>query len=406
MAECKAVPNVNFMLEFCLPNYPNNPEMQDKRKFYSSNKYNDYMKYIDTGIKDLKNIDFVAYSNNNTKSSGIFNQDGKLNKEQIAETREHLRVTESPIWSAVISFEGQFGVNWCNNFEQAHNIVKTELPKFLKRAGLKPDNIEWFAGLHENTDNRHIHLVFFEKEPLRLTDHGKGYSIGLIPLFAMDEFKANIELCATDYEARMIRIRTNLMKETKEVFNEVSGLKLKNMIVKLGNNFPPEGHLYYNSHNMDNLRPLVDKITDYILNHNYRIKREKEYFDEALKEKEDKINSYCKRNGYKQVGSLGERMRKDLYRRLGGIIIDHALEIKIMEDERTKLNAKYKIEKALQRKKLSQLLDRCMYLNRLVEFEAINSFQEFMKNLEEVHYKRLKEEGLISEDGSFEMERD
>ena len=59
MAECKVVPNVNFMLEFCLPNYPNNPEMQDKRKFYSSNKYNDYMKYIDTGIKDLKNI-FLA----------------------------------------------------------------------------------------------------------------------------------------------------------------------------------------------------------------------------------------------------------------------------------------------------------------------------------------------------------
>ena len=55
MAEGKEVPNVNFMLEFCLPNYPNNPEMQDKRKFYSSNKYNDYMKYIDTGIKDLKN---------------------------------------------------------------------------------------------------------------------------------------------------------------------------------------------------------------------------------------------------------------------------------------------------------------------------------------------------------------
>ena len=91
MAEGKEVPNVNFMLEFCLPNYPNNPAMQDKRKFYSSNKYNDYMKYIDTGIKDLKNIDFVEYSNNSTKSSGIFNQDGKMNKKQIALTREHLR---------------------------------------------------------------------------------------------------------------------------------------------------------------------------------------------------------------------------------------------------------------------------------------------------------------------------
>ena len=85
--------------------------MQDKRKFYSSNKYNDYMKYIDTGIKDLKNIDFVEYSNNSTKSSGIFNQDGKMNKKQIALTREHLRVTESVIWSGVVSFEEKFGLN-------------------------------------------------------------------------------------------------------------------------------------------------------------------------------------------------------------------------------------------------------------------------------------------------------
>lgn len=116
-----------------------------------------------------------------------------MNKKQIALTREHLRETESPIWAGVVSFEERFGLNWCNNFEQAKNIMQSELPKVFKRADLNPDNIEWFAGLHENTDHRHIHLVFFEKEPLRLTDHAKGYSIGLIPLFAMDEFKANME---------------------------------------------------------------------------------------------------------------------------------------------------------------------------------------------------------------------
>ena len=404
MAECKAVPNVNFMLEFCLPNYPNNPEMQDKRKFYSSNKYNDYMKYIDTGIKDLKNIDFVEYSNNNSKSSGIFNQDGKMNKKQIALTREYLRETESVIWSGVVSFEERFGLNWCNNFEQVKNIMQSELPKFFKRAGLNPDNIEWFAGLHENTDNRHIHLIFFEKQPQRLTDNGKGYSMGKLSCLAMDEFKANMELCATDFKAREIRIRTNLIKEANEVFNEVSSLKLKSMLVKLSNNFPPEGHLYYNSENMAHLQPQIDKISDYILKHNYRIKKEKSYFDDALKEKQDTIDKYCKRNGYKQTSTIGDQMQKDLYRRIGGIVIKQALEVKKLEFERTQLNAKYKMEKAKQRQKLSQLLDQCIYLNRLVEYEAIHSFQEFMRNLEEVHFKRLKEEGLIIDDGGYEME--
>ena len=97
-------------------------------------------------------------------------------------------------------------------------------------------------------------------------------------------------------------------------------------------------------------------------------------------------------------------MQKDLYRRIGGIVIKQALEVKKLEFERTQLNAKYKMEKARQRQKLSQLLDQCIYLNRLVEYEAIHSFQEFMRNLEEVHFKRLKEEGLIIDDGGYEME--
>lgn len=403
MAEGKDVPNVNFVLEFCLPNYPNNPQMQDKRQFYSSNKYNDYVKYIDTGIKDLKNIDFVEYSNNRTKSSGIFNQDDKMNKKQISLTREHLRQTESVIWSGVVSFEERFGLNWCNNFEQAKNIMQSELPKFFKRCGLNPDNIEWFAGLHENTDNRHIHLIFFEKKPTRLSDCGKGYSMGKLSGFAIDEFKANIELCATDYKAREIKIRTNLIKEANEVLSDVSSLKLKSMLLKLSNNFPPEGHLYYNAQNMEHLKSQIDKISDYILKHNENIKREKTYFDDALKEKQESIDRYCKRNGYKQVATIGDKMKNDLYRRLGGMVIKQALNVKQLEIERIKLNAKYKTQKVMQKKKLSKLLEQCAYLNNLVEYETIHSFQEFMRSLEEANYKRLKEEGLIQESDGFEM---
>lgn len=130
----------------------------------------------------------------------------------------------------------------------------------------------------------------------------------------------------------------------------------------------------------------------------------KEYFDDAVKERDDMVAHYCKRNCYKQLESVGDRMLKDLYRRIGGMVINQAIEVKKLERERTMLNAKYKMEKALQRKKISALLDKCIYLNRLVEYEAIHSFQEFMRNLEEIRYKRLKEEGLIREDGDYEME--
>ncbi len=400
MAEDKTVPNVNFMLEFYLHEYKNNPTMQDKRTYYSSNKYNDYIKYVSTGIQDLKNIDYVEYANNRTKSSGIFNQNGKLNREQIATLRKDLRATKSPIWSGVVSFEEKFGMTWCNNHEQAEHILQSELPKFFKRAGLKPENMEWFAGLHENTDNRHIHLIFFEKGPIRknLKTGGKMFSIGKLSNIAIDEFKANMELCATDYKAREIKIRTGLTKSFKEEINDISKLKLRSMLLTLANELPAIGETYYNANNMNTLRPQVDEISKYIISHNPKIKEYKNDFDDIVKEKDEVAFNYCKRNGYPNpTESVGDKMMKDIYRRLGNEVIKKAQELKTSETERLNFNAKYKVQKRLQKQKLLDQLEECLYLNSRCEYEAIKAFQDYMKTLDEMRIKTMIEQGLICE---------
>ena len=53
------VPNVVYKQEFFLPNYKDKTN-QDKRNYYSSNKYDDYLKYVATGIKDLEKLDFTV----------------------------------------------------------------------------------------------------------------------------------------------------------------------------------------------------------------------------------------------------------------------------------------------------------------------------------------------------------
>ena len=126
------------------------------------------MNYILTGISDMKKMDYMEYMNNKEKSYGVFNKDGIMSAEERKRVRQDLRKTKSNIWDCLITFEEKFGKKWCDSYEQAYKLVSKQLPKFFKRCGLNPDNIEWFAGLHENTDNRHIHISFFEKEPQRL----------------------------------------------------------------------------------------------------------------------------------------------------------------------------------------------------------------------------------------------
>jgi len=395
------VPNVVYKQEFFLPNYKDKTN-QDKRNYYSSNKYDDYLKYVATGIKDLEKLDFVEYSNNSTKSGGIFNQNGLMSKEQIADFRKNLRKTKSVIWSGIISFEENFGKKWCGCYEQAYALVKSELPKYFKRAGLNPDNIEWFAGLHENTDNRHIHLLFFEREPQRMKNKEKHFSRGYISNNAMDFLKANIELSATDFKAREKEIRLRLTKSVKERLNDVSWLKLKQMLLDLANQFPEQGHTFYDCDNMQKLKPNIDNISNYIISHNVDISIYKNDFDDLVSEKQKLVDSYCRRNGApKPQQNLSEKYSKDLYRRLGNLVIESAKSLKGQEIERLKLNAKYVVQKRMQKDKLWKELEHCMYLNSKCEYEAIKCFQDYMKKLEEMRIKTLIDEGYLSSD--FEM---
>ena len=91
-------------------------------------------------------------------------------------------------------------------------------------------------------------------------------------------------------------------------------------------------------------------------------------------------------------------MLSDLYRRVGNMIIIKAKELKKEEIERLKFNAKNKVEKRLQKQKLSRMLDECLYLNEKVEYEMIKAFQDYQKKLSEMRIKTLIEQGYINSD--------
>ena len=391
-------PNVNFFLNFYGPN--NSSDFyKEKRKYYSSNKAKDYINYIQTGIEEFK--DYVEYANNKEKSSGIFNQNGLLTEKDKKQLREQLRGTKSIIWDGLITFEEEFGKTWCNSYEQAYELVKSELPKFFKRAGLNPDNMIWYAGLHENTDNRHIHLSFFEKEPVRLRPRKdeKVFSNGKLSKTAILEFKAHLELAATDFKARERRNRQLIQEYVNEQLNENMGLILNNKLLSLANKFPKKGSIAYASENMSSLRSEIDSITSYLITKSKFSKVAYEDFIDLARYKDERFESYCKRNRCKQPFSFEKKYKQDIYRRLGNTLIDYAFKIKQMDDQRLKLNASVRREKLMQKKKLAKQLNESLRLANQFEYEVMSAFQEYMQRLDEAKFSRLVEEGIID----FEM---
>ena len=188
-------PNILIRTQFYTPtpNTKNFNLWQQKRAFYTCNDTNynviDYLSRESAVAKNLSETekkiinelqqqvvsekDILNYISERPGSGGLFSKDGLLQKEQIEEIKNQMRKTDSIIWEGVISFESQYGKDNCNSYDQAISLMQKAMPSLLKHSHLDYDNIEWFAGLHTNTDNYHIQFIMFEKEPQHYKKNGE-----------------------------------------------------------------------------------------------------------------------------------------------------------------------------------------------------------------------------------------
>ncbi len=393
------VPNVNFLLNYVetMRGRDSNDkylkEHLEERRFYSSIKDDDYLKYVNKGSNEK--LDYVEYSGNKEKSHGVFNEKGLMTSEMIKEMRTMLRKTDSPIWHGVISFTEEFGDTYCNTFEKAFELMKNELPKFFKNAGLIPENIVWYAGLHENTDNKHIHLSFFEKEPLRYMhdNNNKNFSDGFIPIKAINKFKISAEI-------RLLQITKEIKLARKTLTDEMKkDMKLGDYMKHINSlyfSLPHEHRMSYDSENIKPYKEQIDMVVNAIIMSNEDLQRKFNDFQSFIVKRDYEIKEAYKRINvdYKDK-LLFDKCMDDIYRRLGNIVLrtirDIRWEQRKVEYETTKRLALKRIEK----NKRKIMLNRCLKLNELVNREIINAFQEYREKLQDANFKRLKEEGLL-----------
>ena len=80
------------------------------------------------------------------------------------------------VWDGEISIskkdanELRFGTQ-----EDFGTLVMRYMPSFLKAEGIDPKNVSFYAAVHANTENPHLHWVFFEKEPSIYDEKNKDY---------------------------------------------------------------------------------------------------------------------------------------------------------------------------------------------------------------------------------------
>lgn len=256
-----------------------------------------------------------------TEEHYIWGKNGNVSKREI--------LTEVPkdktgrMWTLVISFPPDFALeSGLKTKQDYYMMTKAIMPKFILDNDLDLTNTRWYASLHKDTDNPHLHISIFELEETRKKD--------TLEKTTMKYLKSNIAsylvdntsfykdqdylLLGLDYKIR----KSNYTKVNKELFfSDKFRKNLNKDLLSLYEKLPKRGRLQYNSKNLDYCRKDIDKIIEKILYHD-KIKYdfEKYYHSlESIEREQKKLYGNSKNNKYI------ENKMKRLYSKIGNDIL-------------------------------------------------------------------------------------
>lgn len=377
----------------------------DARKFYSCNQSNgeDYLKYINKGSK--QKLDYVEYSGNSEKSTGVFGKNGLLSAKERQELRRNLRATKSVIWDCLLTFQPEFGQKYCNEYGQAYDLMRKEFPRFMKDAGLDPNNVIWYAGLHTNKNHRHIHISFFENKPTRIRAHKKElqFSHGKIPMPCVNRFKMRAELALTDITAELKIARQEVTAVSQQVlWSKDSLIRFNNdfqsLIIKLIDKLPADGRLSYASENMQSLRPIIKQIVDCTIKSNAKWYKAFTTFCTQVQKRDIEICTMLSRNHIPKTKwnryLKADTYLEDMYRRLGNQIINYA---RVYKKRESKARGRLALKRIRQKTTMNLLL-KSAEMKAAMEADSMYFFREYLNKLE-----NAREDNTIMED-LYEME--
>ena len=373
-------------------------------KFYSSQSAsNDYLQYVSNGHRQGKYRDYIDYTGNTEKSYGAFSSNGILTAKERKEIRDRLRSTDAQIWSCLLSFEEEYGKDHLRSYKDAKTLIEEEFPKFLKENRMEFRNIIWFAGVHENTDNRHIHICFFEKEPIRTNpdnpSKGLRYHNGPLTRKSMDDLKVRIEQRMSNLEYDIKSERNKILEETDEYLDKVVDPyvdfdkslkeKLLNVYKKL-----PNGSYGYENRKLDSLRTDIDDITSHYLINEPGANNSYLNVLNRLSNYDEKTRIICDSQHIEPDSYLiCEKFKKDIYRRIGNQIINYVRDSK--NQSINGLISSNKKGRLTEKKRISYLLNNVSRLDALVAKDRMETFDEFERLMEQANIQRLKEERII-----------
>ena len=367
------------------------------------------------------------------KSTGVFNGDGLLSEEKVAEMKERLKNNKGNIWHGFVSL----------NKEQSHKIdtpekcigmIKATFGQFFQDAKLDKKNIDLMCALHlDRPDHLHFHFVFWEKEPkYKGKDETFTYRRkGKIDKTAIDNLFVRLGTYIDEgrdglYKSRVEAIRA--LRGMTAIRKVMTGKdEIKQEIIALAKDLPKTGRLSYGSKDMAAYKGRVNNIVAMMIGYHGQARKAHLKFMRELKRREMLIKSICgkdfavtdknisaeeiEKNFSKYHNKIDESkltilrdIEADYKRRQGNLVLNLAKAIKPELCERPKYgklkpnDRRYKRRRAISRNNVQSLFGKFLRSftdeSELLERDFSHRLQDIEKEMEE---QRKRENGEYKE---------
>lgn len=308
--------------------YVANKEKADSTLLDKNDVLDDYLNYLDKES-------FL----NEKEESFLWSQNGDSNL--LTDLSKQKLDNKGTLWDMVISFEPTFayqkGLITKKDF---YELTKNIMPTFLTSLGIDLNNCTWYAGLHRNTKNPHIHLIFYEHE---IRNHFK-----VIPSANIWQLKSSIiNYLIDNKDFYLLRDKEFKNITDKISFNELNKVKrqrlisdkyrrdLNKMLLSLYDKLPSQGRLQYNSKNLKPYKKELDSIINFILT-NDPVKDNYQVYYNALEEHQKELNSNYGNSKYSQNDKYIKEQVHRLYSKIGNEILNNYKiysSLEVMEKE-------------------------------------------------------------------------
>lgn len=226
----------------------------------------------------------------------------------------------------MISFPPDFALeNGLISKHDFYDMLNNVMPSLFADSGFKIDNMVWYAGLHRNTKNPHLHIAFYQKKNIYI-----GKEISKSAIYKLRSNIANYLIDNSDfYKEKSMYYKDIVGSISYEEFTKIKSPKffnnkfrrdLNSRLMHLYSRLPQIGRLQYNSKNMKAYREEINSIIDFILTHD-SIKYKFAEYDMLLQTHQRKLNEiYGNTKENKNKKYYHEQLAK-LYSKIGNDIL-------------------------------------------------------------------------------------